>query len=62
MRESRLSSNVKVITYFCFSYSEPAEAEAAVKALDGESVLGKVIQCNIAKFKKHIKKKKETKG
>ena len=61
MRESRLSSNVKVITYF-FSYSEPAEAEAAVKALDGESVLGKVIQCNIAKFKKHIKKKKETKG
>ena len=48
--------------HFCFSYSEPSEAEAAAKTLDGESVLGKVIQCNIAKFKKHIKKKKDTKG
>ena len=53
---------MSVSAHIIFSYSEPAEAEAAVKALDGESVLGKVIQCNIAKFKKHIKKKKETKG
>ena len=52
----------KLALMYLFSYSEPAEAEAAVQALDGESVLGKVIQCNIAKFKKHIKKKKEKKG
>jgi len=44
------------------SYSESSEAEAAVQALNGESVLGKVIQCNIARFKKDIKKKKDTKG
>ena len=45
-----------------FSFAESSEAEAAVAALDGESALGKVIQCNIARFKKHIKKKKDTKG
>ena len=42
------------------SYSESSEVEATVKALDSESVLGKVIQRNIARFKKHIKKKKDT--
>ena len=47
---------------FCFSFSTSPEAEAAVEALDGESLLGKVIQCNIARFKKDLKKKKNTSG
>ena len=35
------------------SFSNAEEAEAAVKSLDGESVGGKIIQCNVAKFKKN---------
>ena len=41
------------------SYSSAEEAEAAVKSLDGESVGGKVIQCNVAKFKKNQGQKKK---
>ena len=40
------------------SYSSSIEAENAAKALDGENVNGRVIQCNIAKFRKGAKKKK----
>ena len=40
------------------SYSNAEEAETAVKSLDGESVGGKIIQCNVAKFKKNQGSKK----
>jgi len=42
------------------SYSNAEEAEIAVKSLDGESVGGKNIQCNVAKFKKNQGAKKKT--
>ena len=41
------------------SYSNAEEAETAVKSLDGESVGGKIIQCNVAKFKKNQGSKKK---
>ena len=41
------------------SYSSPTEAQAAAEALDGESVQGRVIECNIAKFQKGGKKKRK---
>ena len=41
------------------SYSSPTEAQAAAEALDGESVHGRVIECNIAKFQKGGKKKRK---
>merc|ERR1711997_1384384 len=41
------------------SYSNAEEAEASVKSLDGESVGGKNIQCNVAKFKKNQGAKKK---
>ena len=45
-----------------FSYSKSTEAEEAAKAMDGEELLGKSIQCNIARFKKDVKKKKNKAG
>ena len=41
------------------SYSNAEEAEEAVKVLDGENVGGKIIQCNVAKFKKNQGSKKK---
>ena len=42
-----------------FSFSTSKEAEAAVEAMDGEVLLGNKIQCNVARFKKDVKKQRK---
>ena len=45
-----------------FSYSSSKEAEEAVSGMDGTELLGQTIQCNIARFKKDVKRKRINKS
>jgi len=45
--------------FIFISFSQSKDAEEAVKSMDGEKLFGKTFNCNIARFKKDVKKKKK---
>jgi len=45
--------------FIFISFSQSKEAEEAVKSMDGEKLFGKTLNCNVARFKKDVKKKKK---